>query len=290
MTADVSALRPRLFGIAYRVLGSIADAEDVVQNAYVRYEEHRDEDLRNPGGWLATVTARLAIDRARSLSRRREEYFGTWLPEPLVESADTEDPYASVTYADDLAMGFLHVLERLRPEERTAMLLHDVFDYSHAEVAAMLGKSEVAVRQLVSRARVRVRADRPRIAVDRQKADELIDRMLSALHDGNVAELETIFTADVTAISDGGGKVSAAVEPVVGSERVIRGFIGVYRKFWSSLTMRRLLVNGLPGLGLWRGEKPAVVVAFDFSEDKISKIYSVLNPEKLERIYRDHPG
>jgi RNA polymerase sigma-70 factor, ECF subfamily len=288
--SDVSALRPRLFGIAYRVLGSIADAEDVVQNAYVRYEEHRDDDLRNPGGWLATVTARLAIDRARTLSRRREEYVGTWLPEPLVERAESEDPYASVTYADDLAMGFLHVLERLRPEERTAMLLHDVFDYSHAEVANMLGKSEDAVRQLVSRARVRVRQDRPRIAVDRHKADELVDRLLKALHEGDVAALETIFTADVTAVSDGGGKVNAAVQPVVGSEKVVRGFLGVYQKFWSDLTLRRLIVNGLPGLALWRGEELAVVVAFDFSDDKISKIYSVLNPDKLERTQREFPS
>lgn len=286
---DVTALRPRLFGIAYRVLGSIADAEDVVQNAYVRYEEHRNEDLRNPGGWLATVTARLAIDRARTLSRRREEYVGTWLPEPLVEKIDAEDPFASVTYADDLAIGFLHVLERLRPEERTAMLLHDVFDYSHADVASMLGKSEEAVRQLVSRARVRVRQDRPRIEVDRRKADELIDRLLNALHNDDVAELETIFTADVAAVSDGGGKVNAAVQPVVGSEKVIRGFLGVYHKFWSDLTLRRLMVNGLPGLGLWRGTELAVVVAFDFAGDRISKIYSVLNPEKLERTQREFP-
>jgi len=287
---DVTALRPRLFGIAYRVLGSVADAEDVVQSAYVRYEEHRTEDLRNPGGWLATVTARLAIDRARAVSRQREEYVGTWLPEPLVEPVDTEDPFAAVTCADDLAVGFLHVLERLRPEERTAMLLHDVFDYSHGEVASMLGKSEEAVRQLVSRARVRVRADRPRIAVDRRKADELIDRLLDALHEGDVAVLETIFTADVTAVSDGGGKVHAAVEPVVGADKVIRGFIGVYQKFWWDLEVRRLMVNGLPGLGLWRGEVLAVVVAFDFAGDRISKIYSVLNPDKLERTQREYPG
>jgi RNA polymerase sigma-70 factor (ECF subfamily) len=287
---DVTALRPRLFGIAYRVLGSIADAEDVVQNAYVRYEEHRDENLRNPGGWLATVTARLAIDRARALSRHREEYFGTWLPEPLVEKIDTEDPYASVTAADDLAIGFLHVLERLRPEERTAMLLHDVFDYSHAEIATMLGKSEEAVRQLVSRARVRVRQDRPRVTVDRRKADELIDRLLSALHDDNVAELRELFTADVTAYSDGGGKVNAAREPIAGVEKVVPGFIGVYHKFWSDLTMRRLLVNGWPGLALWRGSELAVIVAFDFSDDKISRIYAVLNPEKLERTQREYPS
>jgi len=287
---DLAALRPRLFGIAYRVLGSIADAEDVVQNAYVRFEEHRDEDLRNPGGWLATVTTRLAIDRARALSRHREEYFGTWLPEPLVEKTDTADPYASITYADDLAMGFLHVLERLRPEERTAMLLHDVFDYSHAEVAAMLGKNEDAVRQLVSRARVRVRADRPRIAVDRRKADELIDRLLSALHEGNVGELEQLFTADVTAYSDGGGKVNAAREPVAGIDKVVRGFLGVYQKFWTGLTTRRLLVNGSPGLALWRGDELAVIIAFDFTDDRISNIYSVLNPEKLERTQRDYPG
>jgi len=126
--------------------------------------------------------------------------------------------------------------------------------------------------------------------VDRRKADELIDRLLKALHDGDVAELETLFTADVAAISDGGGKVHAAAEPVVGADKVVRGFIGVYQKFWSDLTMRRLLVNGSPGLGLWRGDKIAVVVAFDFDGDRISKIYSVLNPEKLERIEREYHG
>ncbi len=136
---------------------------------------------RNPGGWLATVTARLAIDRARAFSRQRESYVGVWLPEPLVEA---DDPLSVTRLADDLAIGFLHVLERLGPEERTALLLHDVFDYSHAEVAGMLEKSEEAVRQLASRARNRVREDRPRISVDREKATQLADRFVEALRDG----------------------------------------------------------------------------------------------------------
>ncbi len=140
---DVAALRPRLFGIAYRILGTIGDAEDVVQDAYIRWEERGGEAVRDVPAWLATVTARLAIDRGRTLARRRETYVGEWLPEPLIE----RDPADEVDVADDLTIGFLRVLERLGPDERTALLLHDAFDYSHAEVAVMLDKSEDAVRQ-----------------------------------------------------------------------------------------------------------------------------------------------
>jgi RNA polymerase sigma-70 factor (ECF subfamily) len=146
---DLAALRPRLFGIAYRILGTIGDAEDVVQDACMRWTERGGEDVRDPAAWMTTVTARIAIDRSRALARRREVYVGPWLPEPLIE----DDPADDVRQADDLTIGFLRVLERLAPEERTALLLHDAFDYSHAEVAVMLGKSEDAVRRMASRAR-----------------------------------------------------------------------------------------------------------------------------------------
>lgn len=277
--SDVLALRPRLFGIAYRILGSVADAEDAVQSAYVRLEQQRAGEPRDPGGWLATVTARLAIDRARELARRRESYVGVWLPEPIVERED--DPAAEATRADDLAIGFLRVLERLKPEERTAMILHDVFDYAHAEIAAMLGKSEEAVRQLATRARARVREERPRVTVDRRRARDLANRFVRALHDADVGALQAILATDVVAMADGGGKVSAGTRPVVGAGKVARLLLGLQQKYWRHGRMERLAVNGLPGIGLLREDVLAGVVAFDFTPDRIGSIYVVVNPDKL---------
>lgn len=278
---DILAIRPRLFGIAYRILGSIVDAEDVVQSAYVRFEEHRTTELRNPGSWLATVTSRLAIDRLRELSKRREDYIGVWLPEPIVERED--DPAAQATLADDLAIGFLRVLERLQPEERTALLLHDAFDYTHGEVAAILGKTEEAVRQLASRARTRVRQERPRIAIDRDKAQELTDRFMHAVQKANVEELRAILATDVVSMADGGGKVNAGVRPVAGIDRVSRLFVGLQSKYWGQTRQERLTVNGSPGVGLFAGEHLWGVISFDFAADRIRSIYVVVNPDKLPK-------
>lgn len=278
---DVLAIRPRLFGIAYRILGSVTDAEDVVQSAYQRLEEPRDEELHNPGGWLATVTARLAIDRARGLTKQREQYVGVWLPEPIVDRED--DPAAQATLADDLAIGFLRVLERLQPEERTALLLHDAFDYSHGEVAAILGKSEAAVRQLASRARTRVRQERPRLSIDRTRAQELTDRFLRAVKDADVEELRAILATDVVAMADGGGKVNAGIAPISGVDRVCRLLAGVQSKYWFQTRQERLRVNGSPGIGIFLEERLVGVIGLDFSPDRIRSIYVVVNPDKLPK-------
>ena len=277
MSADLAAMRPRLFGIAYRILGSIGDAEDVVQTAFLRLEEHRHDDIRDAGGWLATVTARLAIDRARAAARERERYTGEWLPEPLVDA----DPADETTLADDIAIGFLRVLERLGPLERTAMLLHDVFDYSHAEIAHMLGKNEDAVRQMASRARSRVRAERPRVNVDRERANALVDRFIRALHEGDIEELRAVLASDVVNVADGGGRVAAALKPVEGRENVARLLQGLAKKYWHAGTLRRIDVNAQPGVGIYEGEHLRVAVAFDFSGEGIRGIYAVVNPEKL---------
>lgn len=280
--SDILALRPRLFGIAYRILGSISDAEDAVQSAYVRLEEHGEADLRNTEAWMVTVTTRLAVDRTRAVARQRESYVGTWLPEPIVE--DRCDPEAQATQADDLAIGFLRVLERLRPEERTAMLLHDVFDYTHSEIGAILRKSDEAVRQMAARARVRVREDRPRIAIDREKAEELTDRFLHALHDADIEELRSILATDVVVLSDGGGKAYASTRPVVGFDRVSRLILGVRTKFWSDVQLHRLYVNRVPGFAVITGDTPTSVVTFDFTPDgRIDSIYIMRNPDKLVR-------
>jgi RNA polymerase sigma-70 factor, ECF subfamily len=276
---DVAALRPRLFGIAYRILGTIGDAEDVVQDAYIRWTERGGESVRDAAAWLATVTARIAIDRGRTLARRRETYVGEWLPEPLIE----RDPADEVDVADDLTIGFLRVLERLRPDERTALLLHDAFDYSHAEVAAILDKSEDAVRQMTSRARHRVHEERPRFALDRRAAELAAKRFIAALRDADVDELRAVLAEDVIHVADGGGRVNAGRVPVVGIDNVSRLLIGLRAKFWGDLEIKLARVNGQPGFLLLQHPDGALFAAIglDFQADRINGIYAILNPDKL---------
>lgn len=280
---DVVALRPRLFGVAYRILGTIGDAEDVVQDAFIRWSERGGDEVRDASAWLTTVTARLAIDRTRSLARRRETYIGQWLPEPLVEL----DPVDDVSQADDLAMGFLRILERLRPDERTALLLHDAFGYSHAEVSAILEKGEDAVRQMTARARRRVQEGRPRFVVDGRAAQQCVERLIAALRAGDVDGVRDLLSVDVVAIGDGGGKVKAAIKPVIGHDAVSRLLTGLSRKFWGSVRLQTALVNGLPGIaGFTKDGAAYVIVGFDFNGRQISAIYSVVNPDKLVNVNR----
>jgi RNA polymerase sigma-70 factor, ECF subfamily len=275
---DVVALRPRLFGIAYRILGSIGDAEDVVQDAFIRWTERGGATVREPSAWLTTVTARLAIDRARAVSRRRETYIGPWLPEPLVDA----DPADDVRQADDLAIGFLRVLERLGPDERTALLLHDAFGYSHAEVGAMLEKSEDAVRQMTSRARHRVHEERPRFIIDRKVAGAVAGRFIAALRDADIDALRLVLAEDVVQVADGGGRINAAPNPVIGIDNVAALLVGVRRKFWADMEAQPAWVNGLPGLTLVQADGTIFgAIALDFKDDKISAIYTILNPDKL---------
>jgi RNA polymerase sigma-70 factor (ECF subfamily) len=275
---DVLALRPRLFGIAYRILGAIGDAEDVVQDAYIRWTERGSSEARDAPAWLTTVTARLAIDRARSNSRRRETYVGPWLPEPLVEA----DPAGDVGRADDLAMGYLRVLERLGPDERTALLLHDAFDYSHAEVAGMLGKSEDAVRQMTSRARHRVHEERPRFVIDRKAASAAADRLVLALRDADIDALRAVLATDVVQVADGGNRVNAGITPVIGIDRVSQLLIGLRRKHWEGLELRRAEVNGLPGIVLAHADGGIfAAIGLEFDGERVAGLFAVLNPDKL---------
>jgi RNA polymerase sigma-70 factor (ECF subfamily) len=284
---DLAAMRPRLFGIAYRILGTIGDAEDVVQDACMRWTERGEDDVRDAVAWMTTVTARIAIDRSRALARQREVYVGPWLPEPLIE----DDPADDVRQADDLAIGFLRVLERLAPDERTALLLHDAFDYSHAEVAAMLGKSEDAVRQMASRARTRVLADRPRFAVDRRTARDMAQRFVSALRDDDIDALRALLTTDVVNVADGGGRVSAALKPIVGRERVAAVLFALRPKFWNVYEVCSADVNGRPGLTMaYPDGRLFAAIGFDYAPDGITGIFAVLNPDKLVRASAPGPG
>jgi RNA polymerase sigma-70 factor, ECF subfamily len=275
---DAVALRPRLFGIAYRILGAIGDAEDVVQDAYIRWTERGSSEARDASAWLTTVTARLAIDRARSNSRRRETYVGPWLPEPLVEA----DPAGDVQQADDLAMGYLRVLERLGPDERTALLLHDAFDYTHAEVAAMLGKNEDAVRQMTSRARHRVHEERPRFVIDRKAASLAADRLVTALRDADIDGVRAVLATDVVHVADGGDRVKAGIAPVVGIDRVSQLLIGLRKKHWAGLELRRAEVNGLPGILLVQPDGGIfAAIGIEYEGQRVAALFAVLNPDKL---------
>lgn len=274
-------LRPRLFGIAYRMLGVRADAEDIVQEAWLRWQNGGHLEARTPEAWLVTVVTRLSIDRLRGAITERERYIGPWLPEPIVE--DTVDsPESALEAAGDISTAFLLMLERLAPEERAVFLLHQVFDFDYAEVAAMVGKTEAACRKVLQRARERVRAERPRFAVNRELHLELLGRFVEASRSGDPARVQALLTADATFTGDGGGKVKAAVKRIVGADRVGRLVTGIERK-WSNIDTRHdvVMVNGTPGLLTWRNGVPDAITSIHVEDGRIAAIYVVRNPDKL---------
>ena len=272
-------LRGRLFGLAYRMLGSRADAEDVVQEAYVRWHQRSNADIENPEAWLVTTTTRVAIDRLRRLKTEREAYVGPWLPEPIVTEAP---PDRHLDLADDLSMAFLTVLERLAPEERAAFLLHDVFDVGYREIAGVIDRSEAACRQVVRRARERVRDDRKRFEVTDSARATLLQRFMSAVEARDEQAVLALFAPDATWTADGGGKTAAAPRPIVGADRIARLVIGLRDKFWSAnRTMALTTVNGEPGLCIRDGDRLAGIMSIDTDGDRILAVYAVANPDKL---------
>lgn len=286
-TASVTApdtflrLRPRLFGIAYRMLGIRADAEDIVQEAWLRWQNGGSGEARVPEAWLVTVVTRLSIDRLRGALTEREHYVGPWLPEPLVEQA-VDSPERALEAAGDISTAFLLMLERLAPEERAVFLLHQVFDFDYAEVAAMVGKTEAACRKVLQRARERVRAERPRFAVNRELHLELLGRFVQASRSGDPAQVQALLALDATYAGDGGGKVKTTVKRVVGADRVGRLVAGIERK-WSGIDTRHdiITVNGMPGLLTWRNGAPDAITSIHIEEGRIAAIYVVRNPDKL---------
>jgi len=284
--------RAHLLNIAYRMLGEISGAEDLVQEAWLRWNRADHGDIRDPRAWLSAVTMRLALDSLRSARARRETYVGPWLPEPLLPddmralAADT--PAAHAELASDLSLALLHVLERLAPEERAALILHDAFDCDYAQIAQMLGKSEVACRKLLSRARERVKAGRPRFQVSREQHQHIIARFAQAMVTSDPADLTSLFADDVIFYSDGGGRVSAALNPVFGADRVSRLIAGLVRKqdrFGTPGTMVAE-INGRPSLILLAGEEIVSTMSFETDGARITTIYVMRNPDKLTRLAR----
>ncbi len=282
VAADLDAFeaeRPRLFGIAYRMLGTHADAEDVVQEAWVRWQAAAD--VVNPPAWLTTVTSRLSIDRLRSAQKRRETYVGPWLPEPIVTD-DSEDPAHIVELNESLTLGFLTVLDRLDPVDRAVFLLHDVFDVSYAEVATVVERTEANCRQIASRARERVHRERPAIDLDPQRRTELLDAFLEAVLSGDPARLEPLLADDVIHLSDGGPHQRAARYPIVGPHRVARLLTSLAGRVPAeNLSIDRVDVNGQAGLVISVG-RPIMILEFEFTDDRIARVHAVLNPDKLK--------
>lgn len=272
------SLRPHLFGLAYRALGSRADAEDVVQDAFLRWQA-ADVQADSPKAYLTTVVSRLSLDQLKSARRRREEYPGVWLPEPIGSGASPEE---SAAMAESLSTAFLFVLESLSPEERVAFLLHDVFNAEYADIASSLKTSQENARQLVSRARKHVRDRRPKFRVDPEQHRSVLKAFMDAAIRNDLHTLTSLLRADVVTYSDGGGKAAAAVNPVMGADHVARFFAGVARKGGANAAWTIEESGGVPSLFFFDNGRVVTLITLDLDEDgKIAWILVHRNPEKL---------
>ncbi|MFL6239586.1 MAG: RNA polymerase sigma-70 factor [Actinomycetes bacterium] len=276
------ALKPKLFGIAYRMLGSVSDAEDVVQEAYLRWQGADTTEVRSAEAFLTTVVVRLSLDELRSARARRESYVGPWLPEPLL--VDERDPAAAAELADSLSMAFLVVLESLSPVERAAFLLHEVFGYEYDDIAAMLDKQPAACRQLVSRAKRNVGDRRQRYDADRRRGQELAQQFQLACLTGDLDAMLALLSDDATVWTDGGGVVKAARRVIVGARKAARFLIAVTPNIPPTAQMYDAVVNGQPGTLVVDEGAAIMTIAYDVLDGRIVGIRVVSNPAKLASI------
>lgn len=275
--SEFERLTQRMLGLAYRMLGSWADAEDVAAQAWLRWHERGPGDVRDPQAWLTTVATRIAVDRWRTLARRREEYIGPWLPEPIDPAVL---PHETAEQRESLTLSLLHLMERLNPDERAVYVLRHAFDYPFPEIAQILGRTPASVRQLGHRARHKIGEVSARVEPHRRLA--AIDRLARAISEGRVSDAVSLLTADAVLVSDGGGKVKAALRPIVGADKVIRFLCGV------AATAREVVVETVPvnGEPAFRVTADAVVRVFhvQLSGDLVSTILVLGNPDKLARV------
>ncbi|MET9962130.1 RNA polymerase sigma-70 factor [Streptomyces sp. NPDC006326] len=280
--AEFEEHRGRMFGIAYRMLGSAAEAEDTVQDAYLRWSSADRGQIEHPGAWLAKVVTHLCLNRLTSARARREEYVGPWLPEPVLTGDGTLGPLESAEQRDSVSMALLVLLEQLTPVERAVYVLREAFAYGHREIAGLLDLSEANCRQLYRRAAGRVSAPKPRFAPDPEQWRSLVETFLTAARDGDLTRLESLLTADARYVGDGGGVVNAARRPVLGRDKVARFLVGVLRKWTGGFSLTFAEVNGEPAL-VFDG---AGVLLVDFEDGLVSGMRSVMNPQKLEFLQR----
>jgi RNA polymerase sigma-70 factor (TIGR02957 family) len=280
MTEDAFSLhRSLLFTVAYEMLGSAADAEDVVQETWLRWADVDHAGVRDPRAYLVRTVTRQSLNRLRSMSRRREDYVGEWLPEPLLTSPDVA---ADIELAESLSIAMLTVLETLGPAERAVFVLREVFETPYEEIAEAVGKSPAAVRQIAHRARDHVDARRPRMPVSPTEQQEAVDRFLAAVRDGDMQGLLDVLAPDVVTVADGGGFVTAARRPVEGAGRLVRYLIGAART--EGFEARSAWINGSPAVRINLGGDVAAVVSFTVANGRITRIYAVANPHKLAKL------
>lgn len=280
---DFSPHRALLFSIAYRMVGSVAEAEDLVQETYVRWQRQADGSIAAIKPWLVATLTRLAIDHLRSARHRREEYVGVWLPEPLVDpAAPAPDEVAAL--GDSLGMAFLFMLEALAPADRAVFLLREAFDYDYAEIAPIVGRSEAACRKIVSRAKAQFAGREPSEAPPSPKAEQIVRRFMQACATGSVSDLLAVLTDDAVLYTDGGGRVRSALRPIHGADRISRFFAGIHRRFSSSTPIMVTRVNGELGTVMRRADGHLAVSAFAFDGDRMRAIYTVSNPDKLRHL------
>ncbi len=269
--------RPLLFSIAYRMLGSASEAEDVVQDAWLRASQDSQADVRSPRAYLTTIVTRLCIDHLRSAERTRMEYPGPWLPEPIAEPNQE-----SAELASSLTTAFLVLLEQLAPTERAVFLLREVFELDFDEIAKSVGKTEANTRQILTRARSRLRDSRPRFTASRHEAEEIVRRFRHAMAAGDIAEMMSTLHVDAELIADGGGKATAATRPVLGADRIAKFFVGYATKLqWSEPDFELVTINGAPGLLMRHPVSGNGTYSFDIVDGRIRAIYVVRNPDKL---------
>src|SRR5215469_13691023 len=280
-----SELRPLLFSIAYRMLGTVMDAEDMVQETFVRWQRSDHKKVQSPKTWLSTVITRLCINHLKSARVQRERYVGPWLPEPLVSEAAAGPAAANPLLGESLSLAFLVLLETLSPIERAVFLLREVFDYEFGEIAQIVQKSEANCRQLLTRARKHIAARRPRFETAPEQTQKVVEEFEHTVLSGDVQSLMQILAKDAVLISDGGGKARAVLRPIVGAEPISRLIIGAAAKFGSpTQVLRHLPVNGLPGTIAWENDRVIRVIVFGIQEGKIQSVFIITNPDKLRHL------
>lgn len=282
-TATFTALRPRLHGIAYRMLGSVSEAEDVVQDVWISWNEAQQATIGNAEAWLVTATTRRSIDRLRAAKARREHYAGIWLPEPVL-TADPSSPESLQELASDVSVAFLLLLERLTPEARAAFVLREVLDSDYPEIAETLGKTEAACRQLVHRAKDQIRDERPRQSVTPDGHRELMHRFASALSAGDFPAIRSMLATDAVLMGDGGGKVTSFPKPMVGGQRIAQLFYAANLRYKYGLRLEHATINGEASLLRYLNGSLESVQTYVVDGNHITQILIQRNPDKLERI------
>lgn len=275
--------RPYLFRVAYGMLGRVVQAEDVVQEAWIRWRNVDRTEVQSDRAYLSTIVTRLCLDELKSARNRREEYVGPFLPEPIVDK-EKKTPAEIAELADSLSTAMLVLLENLTPVQRAVFLLYEIFGYDYASVAEVIGKSEVNCRKIGQRARERIEDEKPRFEPGKEEQEQLLKSFMDAINNGNVARLEKLLADEAIAYSDGGGKVTAARKPIYGAKKIIRFLLGTAKNAPADLKIKFVQVNNRPGMMVWFGERLHSVWSFRIERNLIENIYIVLNPDKLEHV------